>query len=315
MSGQNISYAQNGEDIVLWRALKDIQNGVYLDVGANDPTVMSVSRKFYDAGWHGIAIEPNPEYASAFRSARPRDIVYQAVASNIDAQSVEFHLIEGTGLSTLVDDISAGHAQAGWVVRDITVPVISLNTAIEEAGLSESDLHFLSIDTEGAEEQVLASLDFTRFRPWILLIEATAPLSTRQVHSTWESRVEDAGYTFQFFDGLSRFYVANERLEQLDGTVTYSAGILDDYVEVGRVTLENELAAARTERDEAQAREAELSTRADAADARNRDLAARAEAAEKEATRLGSLVAELQNTLSWRITKPLRAARGLTKKP
>ncbi|GAA0999390.1 FkbM family methyltransferase [Subtercola frigoramans] len=314
MRDRNISFAQNGEDIVLWRALKDITNGVYLDVGANDPTIMSVTRKFYDAGWHGIAIEPNPEYASAFRNERPRDIVYQAVASNIDAPTVDFHLIEGTGLSTLVDDISTEHAEAGWVVRDITVPVISLNSAIEEAGLSESDIHFLSIDTEGAEDQVIASLDFTRYRPWILIIEATAPLSTRQVHSTWESRVEDAGYTFQFFDGLSRFYVANERLDQLGGTVTYSAGILDDYVEVGQVTLEAELKSVSDARDEATQRVAELTARLEEESLRARELARRAESAEKEAARLGRLVADLQGTLSWRITTPLRAARRIIRK-
>ncbi|MGB5826076.1 MAG: FkbM family methyltransferase, partial [Pseudomonas mandelii] len=33
-----ISYAQNFEDIRLWRALKTVENGFYIDVGANHPT-------------------------------------------------------------------------------------------------------------------------------------------------------------------------------------------------------------------------------------------------------------------------------------
>ena len=57
------SFAQNGEDVVLWRALGHIANGRYVDVGANHPTNDSVTRAFYDRGWRGIAIEPDPTYA------------------------------------------------------------------------------------------------------------------------------------------------------------------------------------------------------------------------------------------------------------
>lgn len=53
-----ISYAQNHEDIMLWRALKSVQNGFYVDVGANDPVLDSVTKLFYDRGWSGINIEP-----------------------------------------------------------------------------------------------------------------------------------------------------------------------------------------------------------------------------------------------------------------
>ena len=38
-----ISYAQNFEDVMLWRALKHVEKGFYVDVGAQDPVVDSVS--------------------------------------------------------------------------------------------------------------------------------------------------------------------------------------------------------------------------------------------------------------------------------
>ncbi len=34
-----ISHAQNFEDVILWRALKHVQNGFYIDVGAQDPVI------------------------------------------------------------------------------------------------------------------------------------------------------------------------------------------------------------------------------------------------------------------------------------
>jgi hypothetical protein len=53
-----ISYAQNFEDVMLWRALKGLKKGFYIDVGAHDPEVDSVTKAFYDRGWCGINIEP-----------------------------------------------------------------------------------------------------------------------------------------------------------------------------------------------------------------------------------------------------------------
>ena len=44
------SYAQFLEDLVLHCALKDVDKGFYIDVGANDPTDLSVTKFFYDRG-------------------------------------------------------------------------------------------------------------------------------------------------------------------------------------------------------------------------------------------------------------------------
>ena len=57
-----ISYAQNNEDVLLWRALGHVRDGFYIDVGANDPVEHSVTKAFYDAGWRGISIEPLPAF-------------------------------------------------------------------------------------------------------------------------------------------------------------------------------------------------------------------------------------------------------------
>ena len=51
-----ISYAQNFEDIMLWRALARVEGGCYIDVGAQSPHVDSVSKVFYEHGWRGILV-------------------------------------------------------------------------------------------------------------------------------------------------------------------------------------------------------------------------------------------------------------------
>jgi hypothetical protein len=56
-----ISYAQNFEDIILWRALKNVKHGFYEDVGEGDPAKHSVTNWFYDQGCSGVNIKPNEQ--------------------------------------------------------------------------------------------------------------------------------------------------------------------------------------------------------------------------------------------------------------
>ena len=52
------SFAEYYEDFILYVILLDIKNGFYIDIGAYDPTKISVTKYFYLRGWHGINIEP-----------------------------------------------------------------------------------------------------------------------------------------------------------------------------------------------------------------------------------------------------------------
>jgi hypothetical protein len=58
-------------------------------------------------------------------------------------------------------------------------------------------------------------MDFRRWRPWVLVIEATRPQSHVTNHEEWEHIVREAGYVSAYFDGLNQFYVAEEHQELL----------------------------------------------------------------------------------------------------
>jgi hypothetical protein len=74
------------------------------------------------------------------------------------------------------------------------------------------DIHFLKIDVEGAEKSVLQGCDFNRFRPWLLVVEATLPTTQTPCYEEWEDLVLGAGYEFALFHEVNRYYVARERL-------------------------------------------------------------------------------------------------------
>ena len=200
-----ISYAQNFEDIRLWRALQSVENGFYLDVGANHPTDDSVTRAFYDRGWRGINIEPVPAYYDALCQQRPHDTNLQCVAGE-NAESLTFYTIADTGLSTVEASIAQQHRDAGMDVRNQTVQSRTLAFICEQYA-QDRPIHFLKIDVEGHEETVLRGMDFTQWRPWVILIET--PWERDQ---TWESLVTDAGYQSILFDGINTYYLAEEHL-------------------------------------------------------------------------------------------------------
>jgi len=234
-----ISYAQNFEDIVLWRVLQHVESGTYVDVGAADPTEFSVTKAFYDRGWSGINVEPAPEFVEKLRAERSRDTTVAACAG-AEEGTVTFHYVPGTGLSTVSDDYLNTIADHQFEVVDLEVEVQRLDRILEAAGLSGKDIHFLKVDVEGAEETVLRSIDLAVWRPWVLVVEATEPLSTSQTHESWDVLLTGSGYSFCLFDGLNRFYVADEHPE-LAPALSYPAGVFDQPFTVG--AGDNEIAA------------------------------------------------------------------------
>jgi FkbM family methyltransferase len=202
------SYAQNFEDILLWRALHEIEDGFYIDVGAQDPSHHSVTRAFYDRGWHGINIEPATGCFEKLIMDRPRDVTLQVALGGQEGCG-KLYEFPNTGLSTLVESAASTHRANGFHSVDRRVSIRTLATVCEE--FVQGEVHFLKIDVEGFEHQVLAGADLAGFRPWIVVIEATEPLSSNGAWECWEPVVLGSRYEFVHFDGLNRWYLAEEK--------------------------------------------------------------------------------------------------------
>jgi FkbM family methyltransferase len=269
MEKKFISYAQNFEDVMLWRALGHIERGFYVDVGAHDPVVDSVTKVFSLHGWRGINIEPVSRWHERLVADRPDDINLQMVASSAPSQ-MEFFEITESGWSTAKREIADRYADDGHAVVHRRVEALPLSAIFERHGVTT--VHFLKVDVEGSEEDVIKGIDFTRVRPWVVVVEAVDPHVRQPTHGQWEHYLLDAGYRMAYFDGVNRFYVDDAHSELLPAFEA-PPNVFDNFVQYLPWMEEQRLRQAlRDCQDD---------------------------------------VRKVTNSLTWRLTKPLRAPANI----
>jgi FkbM family methyltransferase len=185
------SYSSNGEDLLVIGWFQhyrcDLSRIHYVDVGANHPVSLSNTFLLYEAGAHGVLIEPDPQLADLLRAKRPRDIVVNAGVAFDERRSATLFRMTASGFNTF----SPGQAEfvarssRNWdasdrqeVVGEITVPLMPLNDIIAQ---HVDAPHFISIDTEGFDLPILRTMDLGLLNqnekvPTIVCSEASSAL-------------------------------------------------------------------------------------------------------------------------------------------
>jgi FkbM family methyltransferase len=204
--GPSDYYSQFYEDYILSYVFRDVKNGVYVDVGANDPNDSSVTKHFYLAGWRGINIEPNPELRPLLDKARPEDVNLSVGISDKPGFLTFYRFTRFSGLSTFDRAIALRHRKAGVEFQEVRIPVTTLNEALKH-DIVKNGITFMNVDVEGFEKQVFTGIDFSQHPVTVVMAEATAPETEIPTHQIWEPILFKAGYLFAMDDGLNRYYV------------------------------------------------------------------------------------------------------------
>lgn len=201
---RTVTYAQNREDLLLAGFFDEDEKGFYVDIGAEAPTHLSVTKIFYDKGWHGINVEPIKKLHKLFVKERPRDINLNIGVAN-KSGTLQFREYEGTGYSTLSNSMKKEHVNDDerYVKKfeDYTISVKSLKDIFQEHEVSS--IQFLKVDVEGFEYEVLEGNDWKKYRPEVVCIEAN------HVQKDWRKLLKDNDYSYVFFDGLNEYYTDN----------------------------------------------------------------------------------------------------------
>jgi FkbM family methyltransferase len=180
----HVNYAQEGEDQVLLRLVDRRESGFYVDIGAHDPRRFSNTCVFYDKGWRGINIDPNPEAIRSFNCARPGDINLCCGISDSKGEMKYFEMSD-PALNTF--DESLAHERERLtryrIVGSSKVKVERLDVVLQKHMKMPAVIDFMNIDAEGHDLRVLRSNDWNRFRPSVVLTEAIGGLGIEEILS------------------------------------------------------------------------------------------------------------------------------------
>lgn len=173
-------------------------DGFFVEVGANDPTLLSQTWHLEQAGWRGLLVEPLPDCAARLREQRPASRVFEVACSAPDkVGQADFHVAGMfSSLKKFVDDLDVGYA------RTVTVRVMTLDQVLAEAGNPRVD--FVAMDTEGTELDVLRGFTLEKHRPALLLIEDKVHTLDKHFH------LRRHGYRLARRTGFNNWYVPAE---------------------------------------------------------------------------------------------------------
>ncbi|MEA3341183.1 MAG: FkbM family methyltransferase, partial [Chloroflexota bacterium] len=184
-----------------------------MDVGANDPDILSNTKLFYNKGWHGINIEPTPHLYTKLCTKRDRDINL-GVGVGPKPGLMTFYRMSADILSSFNKEaaIKGGELYGATLVSEDPTQVLKLADIIED-NLQGTEIDFLSVDAEGYDLAVLKSNDWFRYQPSVIIVEINVEgneiIAFLQQHN----------YTLIFDNGTNGIFVSRKFLVTIDDRV------------------------------------------------------------------------------------------------
>ena len=186
----NNSKSQIQQDLIIDQQIfKGKSNGVFVEVGALDGFGASNTWFFeMERNWSGLLIEPNPvEFNKRNQHPRPNSIFENCAISDVE-MDINFLSIEGpcNVLSGIMEFYNSQHLERidrelemysnhpeGHELysrkEQIPMKAVRLESLFSKHNITKID--FISIDVEGAELQVLNSINFDKVDINVFMIE------------------------------------------------------------------------------------------------------------------------------------------------
>ena len=158
-----------GEDLIISDLTKNIKNGFYVDAGCYHPLHLSNTYLLYKRSWTGINIDISEFSIKLFNYLRPNDVNINSAVSNMEKEISFYYQKKLSQLSTIKKEISNERMQGN--IKEKKIKSLKLNSILNQSKFKNRQIDFLNIDVEGADFEVLKSLNFTIYEPKIICIE------------------------------------------------------------------------------------------------------------------------------------------------
>lgn len=209
-------YGQYGQDAVVFQLLKDIKEGVFVDIGANDGVTYSNSLLFEEAGWSGICVEPHPIVFEVLKEKRTCNLLNACISD--EDKMVDFLVVEGganmlSGILEFLDQRSLDR-----IDREIKdnegnkkiIPIESISSTSLLRRFNYDHIDFLSVDTEGCELLILKSINLKKIQVTVISVEngSRSPEIFNYLNKV--------GYDLFKCVGCNEIYISNELQSKLE---------------------------------------------------------------------------------------------------
>jgi len=204
-----VSFAQEGEDLVLARMFEHQATGTYVDVGAHHPIRFSNTYLLHRRGWRGVNIDAAPGSMKAFARLRPDDINLE-VGVTAHEETRAFHVFNEAALNTFDAERARSLERPPYKIVEVReVRCAPLSKILREHAIGAIDL--LSVDAEGFDFEVLQTVDWAITRPKVVITEHfsrdLAELFDSELHAYMTAR----GYRLGAKTFNSLFYTSASR--------------------------------------------------------------------------------------------------------
>jgi len=207
------SCSQYREDLVIDALFKHKPAGFYVDIGANDPDVMSNTKLFYERGWRGINVEPDPDLHDKLCQKRNLDINLKC-GIGTKPGLMTFYKMSANTLSSFNKEaaLHAGMLYDATPIGEEMIPVSTMSDILSQH-LDGQTIDFLSVDAEGYDLAVLQSNDWSRYRPSVIIVEINVG------GDDIVSYLQKLNYILIFDNGTNGIFIANEFSSSLDDPI------------------------------------------------------------------------------------------------
>lgn len=217
------SLSQSGEDAILAQIFKMLgmaeSQCSYLDLGANHAKKLSNTYYFYQKGSRGVLVEANPKLIAELKFYRSGDVILNRCIAGESGQNVDFYLMSGDGLSTPDKEQAeriVSYNPAIQIENVVAVQTISVNEILDT--YFDGAPVFINIDIEGAEMEILTSIDFEAHRPLAIILEMI-PYRSHLVVGVKNQEIlqfmTDNDYMEYAFTGINSIFLDKKQMRNL----------------------------------------------------------------------------------------------------
>ena len=201
-----ISYSQFGEDLLVrthFAERFDNSSGRFIDVGAFHPFKFSNTMLLSQLGWRGLNIDSDAEKIALFEKLRPRDENICAAVADAPRDMIWLEYPdELTSRIASLDEKNLLSARGETSLRITPIKTMTLTDVIEQSALRGQQFHYLNVDCEGQDLSVLKGMDFSRYSPDLITVEAL----TKPAQAEVTAFLERCGYELTDIVHLTLFF-------------------------------------------------------------------------------------------------------------